>query len=111
MQLNRDTMSGKMPREQLGSRSNIIPSLAELASRAVEERLNNMCDEIPDEAEDRIADRRQRLHAELAVLANEKQEYINKRMVELSLERPPRAYECGNRQIQPVLYQVQKNLH
>ena len=87
MQLNRDTMSGKMPREQLGSRSNIIPSLAELASRAVEERLNNMCDEIPDEAEDRIADRRQRLHAELAVLANEKQEYINKRMVELSLER------------------------
>ena len=76
-----------MPREQLGSRSNRVPSLAELASHAVEERLNNMCDEIPDEAEDRIADRRRRLRAELAVLANEKQDYINERMAELALER------------------------
>ena len=103
-----------MPREQLGSRSNRVPSLAELASHAVEERLNNMCDEIPDEAEDRIADRRRRLRAELAVLANEKQDYINERMAELALEREmalEHIYECGNRQIQSVLHQVQKNLH
>jgi len=76
-----------MSSKQNKSRRSTVPSLAALASQAVEEHLNNVRDKIPDEAEDRVADRRRRLHAELAALSDEKQEYINERMAELALER------------------------